>query len=219
MVKSDRNIYTKLKTDIVNGYMAGDEEINLVSLERLYKVSKTSLREGFIQLAAEDLIDFIPGKGFFTKIYNPIEVSGTLHLYFMLIADFQAYITELDQNFVSAYLQDIEFEWQKKFSHRDLFHQITIINTVFDRVYRSPHNRIISSLSFKAIRFMDVFLRISKKSQSINFPHYLATILGNKNLYSEETIAIVEQDIVPFAEMISIHFNLENRSARSATIA
>ena len=71
--QSSRPAYQALKRKIIDGDMPFGAPITVKRLEAEIGFSAIPIREALIALAAEDLIDFFPGRGFFNK---RLEVEG-----------------------------------------------------------------------------------------------------------------------------------------------
>ncbi len=73
-------LYARLKEMTVNFGIRPGERLNEVALSRQLGASRTPLREALNRLAAEQLIDFRPGQGFFCRVLDARSIADLYEL-------------------------------------------------------------------------------------------------------------------------------------------
>lgn len=61
------HVYDHIATEIQNGTLLPNHKINEVALSKKLEVSRTPVREALIQLASDNLLEYLPRRGFIVK--------------------------------------------------------------------------------------------------------------------------------------------------------
>lgn len=81
-INTDKEKYNKIKIMLSSRKYINRRHISLDELSNKYNISTIPLREILIRLAAEDIIDYEIGKGFYTKEISLKTVENNYHLLF-----------------------------------------------------------------------------------------------------------------------------------------
>jgi DNA-binding GntR family transcriptional regulator len=93
-IAPNRPLYSAIKRDLVNGWLGHGIPIDLRSIEAANRVSSIPVREALVALAAEDLVDFMPGRGFFSKPLDITRARNQVDMAKLLLLDFAEYLKE-----------------------------------------------------------------------------------------------------------------------------
>lgn len=70
-----RRTYLALKGAITSGTLLPNQHLTLEDLSGALHVSSTPIREALIRLEAEDLVEFLPNRGFFVRAVDVVELE------------------------------------------------------------------------------------------------------------------------------------------------
>ena len=73
-------LYTALRDDILRGVHPPGAQLNESELSRLYKVSRSPLREALSKLAGEGLLESRPNKGIFVRKFTEKYINDVLNM-------------------------------------------------------------------------------------------------------------------------------------------
>lgn len=81
-INTDKEIYTEIKFILSSKKYLKRRHISIDELIHIYNVSAIPLRETLIRLAAEDILDYELGKGFYSKELSLQTIKNDYHLLF-----------------------------------------------------------------------------------------------------------------------------------------
>ena len=126
-------VYSTLRSSIININLVPGASISETEISKKIKVSRTPVREAFIQLSKEGLVEVIPQKGTLVSLIDPARVKQeffiresleTAALEQFLLSNGSRYFTEME-NLIDLQSSALKSKSYIEFiKHDDRFHQI-----------------------------------------------------------------------------------------------
>ena len=204
---SDR-IYTELLKDILTGRLEKDSRLNEPDLCKMYKTSRTPIREAFRRLEMDGLVEYIPNRGEFVRGLSQIEIDDMLTMRLDLEVRAVEWVinrmSEDEEKDLTALFNYMEFYTKKK----DIQKMIDI-NYAFHRLlYRFTHDRLLENT-------LNSYQTFTNYCCPPNYfaPDYLTKVLEeHRRVYR----AIIKKDIS--AAKKAMHQHMKNTIKRSNPI-
>lgn len=134
--QSSRPAYQALKRKIVDGELPFGAPISVKALEAEVGFSAIPIREALIALAAEDLIDFLPGRGFFNKRLEAESVTQRLDfLQNLMLASAATLPSGLKSILRKRLLQD---RLKLSGASESVFERVSLMTEIFDTYFAHP---------------------------------------------------------------------------------
>lgn len=193
-LSSKELVYEKLKNWIVDGVLLPGEKLSDIDIANLFSVSRTPVREAFLSLAHDKLVQISPGKGTIVSdidrenILKLYETLGLLHacaleLAFPKINDsILKELESINEKFLNDSLTSLEIkELDKK------FHQI-----FFDLIDNSYLKNFKTQLDIHTNRAENLFFKSPQKREKSYTDHKnIIYFLKNKN-FNEARLCIIK---------------------------
>jgi DNA-binding GntR family transcriptional regulator len=150
------HVYDYIAKEIQNGTLLPNHKVNEIALSEKLEVSRTPVREALIQLAADNLLEYFPRRGFFVKDLDTkqkldvFQVVGTLDA---LAASLSLnYITEDDIELMELLVKKIDLSiFQRNYSdyqtYQNQFHKVYI-----DKCKNNTLRELLASLQNSFVR-------------------------------------------------------------------
>ncbi|NKN09754.1 GntR family transcriptional regulator [Rhizobium laguerreae] len=134
--QTSRPAYQALKRKIVDGELPFGAPITVKALESELGFSAIPIREALIALAAEDLIDFYPGRGFFNKRLDAESIALRLEFLQNLLLASAATLPHGRKNLVRKRLLDDGIRLREPAN--SVFESVKLITDIIDTYFPHP---------------------------------------------------------------------------------
>ncbi|WP_064697140.1 GntR family transcriptional regulator [Rhizobium aegyptiacum] len=134
--QSNRPAYQALKRKIVEGDIPFGAPISVKSLEAEISSSAIPIREALIALAAEDVIDCYPGKGFFNKRLDVESVTLRLEFLENLMLASAATFPDTRRSVLRKRLNQDGL--RSRATADQIFDNVTMVSEIFDTYFAHP---------------------------------------------------------------------------------
>ncbi|MBY3027439.1 GntR family transcriptional regulator [Rhizobium leguminosarum] len=134
--QTSRPAYHALKRKIVDGEFPFGAPITVKALESEFEFSAIPIREALIALAAEDLIDFYPGRGFFNKRLDAESIAMRLEVLQNLLLASAATLPDGRKNLVRKRLLDDGIRLREPAN--SIFESVRLITDILDTYFVHP---------------------------------------------------------------------------------
>lgn len=154
--KMGRLVYEQIKRKLVLGHFRAGEAIAIRAIQDEIASSQVPIREALIQLAAEDLVEAFPGRGFFAKAYDVAEIMGNFDLISFFLWDAASFISadESRRDHLGAMLETDVEQWAFQSNKSDAFDQTLFFIEVVGPLYRRPHSKILGRTLFRCAHLL-----------------------------------------------------------------
>lgn len=199
-------VYEYVLHQIKTGKIAFGDKINEAELIDQLGISRTPIRECLIQMAADNVLDNVPRKGFFVKEINHTEVLDTYHVVGLLEADVMGQVIPLiDEDRISRLETAVEkldlaivkrdypmyYDWQEEFHniYREICPNKVLVNTIeglLKKVMRATFYSkdeeklftLLANVNAEHVQILDAIkCKDVKRARNLLFTHWTGSIL------------------------------------------
>ncbi|WP_315766254.1 GntR family transcriptional regulator [Bradyrhizobium sp. SZCCHNS2005] len=150
--QSSRPTYQALKRKILDGDLPFGEPITVKALESEIGFSAIPIREALIALSAEDLIDFFPGRGFFTKHLEAEGMSQRLDLLHNLL---EISVRTLPDGRQAALRRHLRTDSENlRHMRGTLYDNVALLTDIFDTYFLPPTAILARNSITQCARFL-----------------------------------------------------------------
>ena len=165
-------LYQEIQKDILSGEIESGSKLTEAAVCKRYGVSRTPVREAFIQLEADGLIENIPNRGAFVTGLTKRDISDLFDL--RTLFEMQAVewaIRRMDDEDIDVLREIVEF--MEFYTLKDDVEKVLSFNTKFhNTIYSGTKDRMIQ----RTLSTYQIYIKHSAPSKSFS-PDYLKTIL------------------------------------------
>lgn len=198
------NLLSSLRNDILNHKIKNGEKLLEQKICDEYKVSRTPVREAFIQLELEGLVENIPNRGAFAIGFSKQDIEDIFYLRksYEIVAVKWAIERMSDQELESL---NEAYEFMEFYTKRRDYQKILTINAKFhELIYKATKSRILYQTLIKYHSYIT-----PNKIENDKMDEYLDSVLiEHKHIY--ESIASKNLE----AGTASIETHLDNLKKR-----
>ena len=177
------NLLNSLRNDILSQKIKTGEKLLEQRICNEYKVSRTPVREAFIQLELEGLLENIPNRGAFATGFSKQDIEDIFHLRksYEKVALKWAIERITDDELESL---NEAYEFMEFYTKRRDYQKIMNINAKFhELIYKATKNRII----YQTLMKYHSYIKPGKEGVNNNADYLDSVLLEHKNIY--ESIA------------------------------
>lgn len=198
-----KEIYQKIKSDILNGAITDGEFLTLAELASKYQVSKTPIRDALGTLESKGYLISIPRKGYLVKPVTGRDIKESLEMriIFEKAAARLAILNASDKELEN--ICDLADQFPEKISQKELL-QFNHLNDIFHMaIVKASHN---SQLTQMYGQIMESLTRIRMQDT------YYLTFPEEKVAHSEIARALMSRDVEKTEKLLDLHiYSLEER--------
>lgn len=196
-IQRSRPLYCEIKRKIMTGGFPLGRPIGIKALEQEFSSSAIPVREVLIEMATEDLIDFVPNRGFFTKPPDASDVVASLELMQFFLVDAARYMAasrirrDILSQEVESYILDI-----RRASISSMFDRVKQACSIFTEHYRQPHADFLNILTSKCayVLYIDGIVHNSNVNiEKASCFYFMAVVRGNVDRLEQTIGAFVEE--------------------------
>lgn len=198
-----KEIYHKIKSDILNGAITDGEFLTLAELASKYQVSKTPIRDALGTLESKGYLISIPRKGYLVKPVTGKDMKDSLEMRIIFekaavgLAILNASDKELDQIYTLAK------QLPEKISQEELLQFNHLNDTFHMAIVKASHNSLLTEMY---AQIMESLTRIRMQDT------YYLTFPAEKVAHSEIAKALMSRDLEKTKELLDLHvYSLEER--------
>ena len=200
------NLLNSLRNDILSQKIKTGEKLLEQRICNEYKVSRTPVREAFIQLELEGLLENIPNRGAFATGFSKQDIEDIFHLRksYEKVALKWAIERITDDELESL---NEAYEFMEFYTKRRDYQKIMNINAKFhELIYKATKNRII----YQTLMKYHSYIKPGKEGVNNNADYLDSVLLEHKNIYE----SIAGKDLPAGIAAIEKHIdNLKKRYA------
>ncbi|MEI8217354.1 MAG: GntR family transcriptional regulator [Eubacteriales bacterium] len=202
------NLLNSLRNDILSQKIKTGEKLLEQRICNEYKVSRTPVREAFIQLELEGLLENIPNRGAFATGFSKQDIEDIFHLRksYEKVALKWAIERITDEELESL---NEAYEFMEFYTKRRDYQKIMNINAKFhELIYKATKNRII----YQTLMKYHSYIKPGKEGVNNNADYLDSVLLEHKNIYE----SIAGKDLP--AGTIAIEKHIDNLKRRYAIL-
>lgn len=193
------NLLNALRDDILSGKVKSGEKLLEQKICNEYKISRTPVREAFIQLELEGLVENIPNRGAFATGFTKQDIADI----FKLRKSYEIVALEWAiERITKSELEKLQeaYEFMEFYTARRDYQKILNINAKFhELIYKATKNRIL----FQTLMKYHAYIRPGKLQEKEVDEYLDRVLLEHKNIYE----SIANKDLPAGIAAIEIHID------------